>query len=211
MADPNTGDWSFRASDDEQLQAILDADFNEATFIDAYKSIIDTAMRNFGNKIVLTAVGDLPTRLVNSGHATSADYAIDTVLAHAFETYGDRLIIIKGALHAATPNPEELLSGSNPDLSVLKAWKPMWKNKAHTAGQFVWSFSTDSDYKMNGRVAYDPTEVPILLDKIMHIAQVYQMHWVEVWKADLLNSDYDALFAAIAQEFQAIIAPSGNG
>jgi hypothetical protein len=202
MADPNTGDWSFRVQDAEQYQAVIDAGFTEEGFIAAYKRIIDSGMGAFDNKYVVTAVGGLPNYLVVQGDVAERNYAVIQVLDYAFEQYGDRLIIAKGSLHARTPNPIDLLTNENTDLTVLNDWEYMWRYKPQGAGQFVWSFSSDPEFKMNGGTPYNQAEIPTLFDELLERSDAYELNWIEPWKADLLNEDFTERFAQIALAYQ---------
>ena len=174
LVDPNTGDWSFRIDDDEQKQSFLDAGFTEAVFINAYKKLIDNAMANFQNKYVITAVGPIANSLVSDKY-----FALNEVLNYAFEVYDDRLIIAKGSLNANTPNP---ITDSN-----LRAWQVMWDFKPHCAGQFVWSVSRDPEFKMNGGNEY--TDKKSIYSSAFNIGVLYELNWIEPWKADILNPD----------------------
>ncbi len=173
MADPNTNDWAFVVLDETQKQSYLDAAFTEEAFITAYKQLIDTAMAAFPNQYVVTAVGPIPRVLVNDKFA-----AVHQVLDYAYATYGDRLIIAKGALHAAIPEPSE---------SDGTAWETMMIYAPHTAGQFVWGVTRDPDYKMNGKIPYGASEIPAIFRKAAERGKQYGMRWIEPWRIDLLN------------------------
>jgi hypothetical protein len=175
MADPNTNDWAFVAKDEAQIQSYLDAGFTEATFIDAYKQLLDTAMAAFPRQYIDTAVGPIPRRLVRDKFA-----ALHQVLDYAYATYQDRLIIAKGALHAAIPEPEE---------SDGTAWETMRIYAPNTAGQFVWSVTRDPDYKMNGKLPYAESEIQAIFRKAAEKGKKYGMRWIEPWRIDLLNPD----------------------
>ena len=148
MADPNTNDWAFVVQDEAQLQTYLDAGFSEAAFIDAYRQLIDTAMAAFPKQYIDTAVGPIPRALVKDKFA-----AVHQVLDYAYAAYGDRLIIAKGALHAAIPDPVD---------ADDTAWETMKIYSPNTAGQFVWNVTRDPEYKMNGKVPYSESEIPII-------------------------------------------------
>ena len=173
MIDPNTNDWAFVVRDMAQKQSYLDAGFSEAVFINAYKQLIDTAMAAFPKQYVVTAVGPIPRILVKDKFA-----AVHQVLDDAYAAYGDRLIIAKGALHAAIPEPAEA-DGT--------AWETMLIYSPNTAGQFVWSVTRDPQYKMNGKVEYTASESPAIFRKAAEKGKQYGMRWIEPWRIDLLN------------------------
>ena len=102
------------------------------------------------------------------------------MLDYAYANYGDRLIIAKGALHAAIPEPQE---------STGTAWETMKIYSPNTAGQFVWSVTRDPNYKMNGKVPYSESEMPAIFRKAAERARMYGMRWIEPWKVDILNPD----------------------
>lgn len=176
MVDPNTGDWAFPIEDDEQRQSFLDAGFTEAAFINAYKTLIDNAMDNFGDKYAITAVGPIPTSLVSDKY-----FAIYEVLNYAFETYNNRLIIAKGSLSANTADP---IIDTN-----LRAWQMIWDFKPHCAGQFVWGVTNDPNFKMNGGNAYLESEKSAIFRKAADIGIAYELNWIEPWRVDVLNPD----------------------
>lgn len=176
MVDPNTGDWAFRAGTDEQIQSYLDAGFTEERFIAAYKTVLDYGMAAFQNKRVVTAVGPVPLTLVSDKF-----FAVHEVLDYAYATYGDRLIIAKGALHAATPDPATAPSDSQ--------WQTISKYSPNVAGQFVWSVSGDPDFKMNGGTPYDSSEAAVIFRRAAENGKRYGMRWIEPWNVDFLNPD----------------------
>ena len=106
--------------------------------------------------------------------------AVHQVLDQAFALYGDRLIIAKGALHAAIPEPVE---------SDGTAWETMKIYSPNTAGQFVWSVTRDPNYKMNGKVPYGKSEIQAVFRQAAEMGQKYGMRWIEPWRIDLLNPD----------------------
>ncbi|MGD8588387.1 MAG: hypothetical protein PVG22_06100, partial [Chromatiales bacterium] len=175
MADPNTNDWAFVIKDAVQKQSYIDAGFTEAAFISAYEQLIDTAMAAFPNQYIDTAVGPIPRRLVKDKFA-----ALHQVLDYAYANYGDRLIIAKGALHAAIPEPLE---------SDGTSWETMLRYSPNSAGQFVWSVTRDPQYKMNGKQPYSESEIPAIFRKAAEMGKKYGMRWIEPWRIDLLNPD----------------------
>ena len=193
MCDPNTGDWAFIIKDEEQYQTVIDAGFTEARFISAHKQVINMAMRHYGDKYVVTAVGGLPSFLKRNGDIEEDSGALNAVLEYAFNRYSTRLIIAKGALHAKTPHPIET--------DNLKGWQTIYDYRPQAAAQFVWSFDNDREYKMNGKTPYTADEIPRLFDEIMERVWAYELNWIEPWKADLLNPDFDDIFTAINAEF----------
>ena len=179
MADPNTGDWSFRISDELEEQSHRDAGFSEQTFIDAYKKLIDAAMNAYGNKLAETAVGPLPRQLVSDQY-----HAVHTVLDYAHANYPERLIAAKGALNANTPQP-----GIATNLGL---WQTIYDYRPLVAAQFVWSVSRDPEYKMNGRVPYSEAEASNVLKQAFEVGKSYDLQWIEPWKDDLLNPDLES-------------------
>ena len=174
MADPNTGDWSFRISDELEEQSHRDAAFSEQVFIDAYKRLIDAAMNAYGNKPAVTAVGPLPRELVSDQY-----YAVHTVLDYAYVNYPERLIVAKGALNASTPQPTIA--------SNLNIWQTIYNYRPFVAAQFVWQVSRDSEYQMNGGVPYTGAEAPDVLKRAFEAGKSYDLIWIEPWKQDFLN------------------------
>lgn len=175
MVNPNTGDWAFVIKDEAQKQSFLDAGFTEEVFISAYKKIIDYAMASFKNKYVVTAVGPIPRLFVSDKY-----YAVHQVLDYAYATYGDRLIIMKGALHAATPDAS---------LSMGTLWETILTYTPNTAAQFVWNVTRDPKYKMNGKVPYSTSQNPEIFRTAAEKGKSYGLRWIEPWSIDLLNPD----------------------
>ncbi len=176
IADPNTGDWSFRVQDDIQKQTYLDAGFTETAFIGAYKRLIDNVMNSFQNKYVITAVGPIPTQLVDDKY-----FALNEVLDYAFSTYDNQLIIAKGSLHANTPEP---LVDTN-----LNSWQMIWDYKPHCAAQLVWSITNDPQFKMNGGTPYAENEKEAIFMSAFDKGISYELNWIEPWSVDILNPD----------------------
>lgn len=173
MIDPNTPDWSFIIQDDLQLQSYLDAGFTEQVFVDAYETVIDYAMSAYKNKYVVTAVGLLPKELAQDQFG-----AVHDVLDYAFGKYGDRLIIAKGSLNAATPLAAD---------SQGTPWETMAKYSPHAAAQYVWNVTNDPDFKMNGHTSY--TDKLLIFGQAAEVAKSYNLIWIEPWRVDLLNPD----------------------
>lgn len=185
MADPNTGDWSFRAETAEQVQSYLDAGFSEALFISAYKTLLDNAMVAFRNKYVITAVGPVPLALVSDNYS-----AIHEVLDYAYNSYGNRLIIAKGALHAETPDVN--------DLSSDNQWGTILRYSPNVIGQFVWSVTNDPEYKMNGKTPYDHNQAGDIFWNAVAIGKGYNLRWIEPWSIDILNAELQGEVIAAA-------------
>ena len=177
MVDPNTGDWAFKIENNAQKQAFLEAGFSETAFIIAYKRLINVGMRAFKNKYVTTAVGPISTKLVDDQF-----YAVHKVLDYAFDTYSNRLIILKGSLHAKIPAPYD-------DTDNRIAWKTMLRYMSHTAAQMVWSVTKDPMYRMNGKQYYSPDEIPSVFTQAIENANKYHINWIEPFVIDILNPD----------------------
>ena len=86
-------------------------------------------------------------------------------------------------------------------MGVNVAWQTIYDYRPQAAAQFVWSFDNDREYKMNGKGPYTSDEIPRLFDEIMERVFAYELNWIEPWKADLLNEDFDDIFTAINAEF----------
>lgn len=175
MADPNTNDWAFVVMDEAQKQSYLDAGFTEEAFIRAFKTLIDAAMLSSQNKYVVTAVGQIPATLVHDKLS-----AVHQVLDYCYQAYGDRLIIAKGALHAAIPEPSE---------SFGTAWETILTYSPNSAAQFVWSVTRDPEYKMNGRTPYSQSEISAIFRMAVEKGKSYGLRWIEPWRIDVLNPD----------------------
>ena len=178
MIDPNTGDWTFAVETDEQLQSYLDSGFSETVFINAYKNLLDNAMAVFGSKYVVTAVGPIPRQLVSDSYD-----AVHQVLDYAYTSYGEKLIIAKGSLNAATPSPAELIA-NNP-------WNTIFKYSPNAAAQFVWGVTNDPAFKMNGRNPYDSSEQKTIFWNAVLKGKSYNLRWIEPWAVDLDNSNLE--------------------
>ena len=198
MADANTGDWNFRVSDQEQFDAVMDAGFTEEAFVTGYKRILDTCMKAFPGKYIMTAVGPLADFLVDEGVIKGRFSPVDETLEYAFSKYKTRLIIAKGALNAATPDPVVIFDGIEEDPDLLNLWRDIWIHKPKGAAQLVWSFDGDTDFKMNGRNEYAPEDVPALFAQVQALALTYELPFVEFWKADFISGDLDTELAAFS-------------
>ena len=186
MVDPNTGDWAFVASTDEQIQSYLDSGFTETHFINAYKKVLDYSMTAFQDKFVITSVGPVPDQLVSDRY-----FAVHQVLDYAYATYGRRLIIAKGSLNAATPAPA--------DVSNIKAWYTILKYSPNVAGQLLWNVTSDPEFKMNGGSEYSESQAGDVFLDAVEIGRGYNLRWIEVWGIDILNSNLKDEINAAAQ------------
>lgn len=179
MIDPHTGDWTFEVETEAQIQSYYDAGFTEETFKNAYKTLIDNAMTAFENKYVVSAAGHIPSPLSSDKLG-----AIFEVLDYAYTTYGNQLQIARGSLNANIPDIV--------NLPANHPWQSMVRYSPNAIGQFVWSASNDPNYQMNGKVPYDESEINTVFLNTIEKGERYNLHWIEVWIADLVNEDLQA-------------------
>ncbi len=194
MADPFTGDWAPVGIDP---QSAADADYDSVDFAGKWRDLVRTVMVAAPEKIVTTAVGSMPQRILNLVNRGEDRFFVFEKAMELMAADPDidmsRFAGGKGSLHAATPDP------TDPSLQIpddLKEWRTIYEIINDYGGigfgQTVWNVTQDPDFKMNGGDPYGGAGQLTKGEVLLAAAQIGSnmgLSWLEPWEVDILSSD----------------------
>lgn len=171
-ANATTDDWNVPATP-AAIQAWHDAGFTEDKLVDACKTVLDATMKAFPKQAVRMAVGRVAKPL-----AADPDSTALRVIRYANRRYPGRFFAQRHNLGVATP------SARAPE---LHGWRLLTEARPYVAAQFLWPATDSGTCRLAGGVK--PCDPRAAFSQTVDRALTYDLHYVEVYAADLLAAD----------------------
>lgn len=176
-----TDDWYVPDSPDVR-RAWRAAGYTPEKLIQAGQEMIDVVMSAFPGKAVLLPVGRV--RLDREPlHVVSA------VVHYARSRYPGRLIVQNHRLSAKTPWPRD----------AAGLWGLMAQSRPLVAAQMLWYVTQDGTFRMNGGCRGDELNI---FKTALHKGLSYQMRYMEIYLADLLNPVFQGVLVDVAHRME---------
>lgn len=176
------GDWTLQAKEDWDKYIGTADEFSDEKLIAAVEDVIDYFATAFPSK-------PLPIAISNTKITDNPPYhtAANAVTNYGFATYPNQFLIQNNGWSAYIPLPNK----EDPDMDLFKTHVP------YTGTQMVWSASNDPSCRMNGRIS--PCDPYTSFNGAIELAKIYQLSFIEVYAADVLNSDLQTILGSFYQ------------
>jgi enterochelin esterase-like enzyme len=197
-ANATTDDWNIPSSP-EAIEAWQRAGFSEERLLVACKQIIDATMTAFPSQVVRMAIGRVPP-----GLASKPDAVARELIAYAAQRYPGRFVVQRHNLAAPTPRPDTS--------QQLFGWDVIRDAHPWSAAQFLWPASDVKSCRLDR--GNTPCTALDMFRRAVDAGLAYQLRYVEVYAADLLDPELDAevrrLAAGLGSAAAAPAAPAAR-